>query len=243
MRFIVTRPSEDSAKLIAKLERGGHSGLAEPMIRIAGLPDVTLPKMNWQAILVTSANSVRALMTLAGGPDLVAVPVLAVGPASAHAAARAGFEKVSSAEGDLDALTDLAVRQLDPGKGPVFYPSGTTISGDLKARLEENGFSCARLPLYEAVPTDELSAETVAGIKSQTIDGVLLYSPRTARIWAKCLAAAGLAQAASSLTHYCLSTAVAEALNAESTNKAAFTNLAVSPEPNEDSLLKTIGAN
>ena len=243
MRFIVTRPREDSAKLIKKLERAGHSALSEPMICIKALSGVTLPEKQWQAILVTSANSIRALMCFAEGADLTAVPVLAVGPASAHAANEAGFESVISAQGDLNALTKLAARQLDPSQGPVFYPSGTTISGDLKARLEQEGFTCVRLPLYEAVPAGGLSPEAIAGIGNQSFDGVFLYSPRSARTWAKCLAAAGLSQAASSLTHYCLSTAVADALNTERSNGTPFTNLTISPEPNEDSLLGSIGAN
>ncbi|MCP5083781.1 MAG: uroporphyrinogen-III synthase [Alphaproteobacteria bacterium] len=242
MRFIVTRPSEDAAKLITKLERDGHSGLAAPMIRIANLPDVTLPKMEWQAILVTSANSIRALAVLAGGSDLTAVPVLAVGPASAHAATSAGFKSVSTAQGDLEALSELAVRQLDPAKGPIFYPSGTIISGDLKAHLERQGFSCTRLPLYEAVPASEFSVEVASDIQDGQADGVLLFSPRSARIWSKCLANADLTEAASSLTHYCLSTAVADALKADSKNGSTFKSVAVAPEPNEHSLLQFIGA-
>lgn len=243
MRFIVTRPSEDAIKLITKLERDGHSGLAAPMIRIANLPGVTLPKMEWQAILITSANSIRALTALAGCQDLTAVPVLAVGPASALAATSAGFQNVSTAQGDLEALTELAVRQLDPAGGPVFYPSGTIISGDLKARLERQGFSCIRLPLYDAVPTSKLPADVASGIQDGSTDGVFLFSPRSARIWAKCLATAGLIEAASSLTHYCLSTSVADALKAESRSGSTFKNVAVAPEPNEDSLLQLISAN
>lgn len=241
MRWIVTRPSEDAAKLIAKLEHAGHSGLAAPMIRIANFPDVALLKMDWQAIVVTSANSIRALTALADGSQLVSVPVLAVGPASALAATSAGFANVVTAQGDLEALTELAVRRLDPAKGPVFYPSGTVISGDLKTHLERKGFSCVRLALYEAVPATGLSSEVASEIRSGTADGVLLFSPRTARIWAKCLVSAELKEAASSLTHCCLSTAVARALHTESQNGPTLGSVSIAPEPNEDSLLQSIG--
>lgn len=242
MRLIVTRPSEDAAKLIAKLEQRGHSSLAAPMIRICNLPNVTIPEVEWQAILITSANSVRALAELPGGHALTSVPVLAVGPASTHAARTAGFENVSTAQGDLKGLTDLAVRRLDPSKGPLFYPSGTVISGDLKKHLEQKGFACVRLPLYEAVPTTKLSVQVRSEIRGGTADGVLLFSPRSARIWAKCLASAELAEAASSLTHCCLSTSIADALHAEYQDRTTLKSVAIAPEPNEDSLLQSIGA-
>ncbi len=241
MRLIVTRPEEDAAKLIAKLEQKGHSGIAAPMIRISNLPGMALPNARWQAILITSANSIRALTALKGGADLTSVPVLAVGPASAAAARAAGFTSVSTAGGDLEALTELAVQQLDPAGRPLFYPSGTVVSGDLKAHVEREGFACIRLPLYEAVPATELPAAIVLEIENQTADGVVLFSPRTARIWAKCLATAGLVEAASSLTHCCLSTAVADALHAECRGGPTLGNLAIAPEPNEDSLLGVIG--
>ncbi len=242
MRFIVTRPAEDAAKLVKRLEALGHSALAEPMIQIVNLADVCLPAANWQAVLVTSANSIRALSALEGKSKLTTTPVLAVGPASARAAQAAGFQDVTSADGDLKALTRLAAQRLVPDRGPVFYPSGTVVSGDLKAQLEEAGFSCTRLPLYEAVPSRVLSNRVVSELNNHAVDGVLLFSPRSAKIWAKCLITAGLVGPASSLTHCCLSNAVADALQAEGRAKTTFKNILIPPEPNEDSLLNAVGA-
>ncbi|MEM8645069.1 MAG: uroporphyrinogen-III synthase [Pseudomonadota bacterium] len=242
MRFIVTRPEQDAGKLIAKMERAGHSALAAPLIRIRNMPGITPPANPWQAILVTSANSIRALVALPGIEDLLTVPVLAVGPASTKAAQSAGFEDIRTADGDLNALTNLALSELDPAGAPVFYPSGTVISGDLKGKLEDAGFSCTRVPLYDADPASDLPDEVIQELKGGTVDGVVLYSPRTARIWAKCLAEADLTNLASSLTHCCLSTSVAEALTTSIEPGVKLKNLTIAPEPNEESLLRAIGA-
>ena len=242
MRFIVTRPVEDASKLMTKMERAGHSALAAPLIRIRNLPGITLPAVPWQAILVTSANSIRALAALPGSKHLMGVPVFAVGPASTKAAKSAGFGDVRTANGDLDALTALALSELDPAGAPVFYPSGTVISGDLKGKLEGAGFSCTRLALYDAEPAGKLPEEVIQELKAGTVDGVLLYSPRTARIWAKCLADADLTGPASSLTHCCLSTAVARALSTSLGPGVKLKSVTIAPEPNEDSLLRAIGA-
>ena len=192
---------------------------------------------NWQAIAITSANSVRALAQRKDLTRLNSIPVLAVGPSSARAATLAGFTTVHSADGDLEALIKLAAQHLSASEGPVLYPSGVTISGDLKAQLESRGYDCVRVPLYEAVATAEVSAELIHAIQQNEMDGVVLFSPRTARIWAKCLGNAGLVQSASRMTHWCLSNAVAEALLDEFPSWRPAQNVVTAPVPNENSLL------
>ncbi len=242
MHLIVTRPSQDAEKLVTALQNQGHSAVSAPMIRIENLAAAEIPQAHWQAITVTSANSIRALSERPDLADLKSVPVLAVGPSSAQAATQAGFTSVSSADGDLEALMRLAVQNLSPSAGPVLYPSGTVISGDLKSQLEDKGFECVRVPLYEAVATRELPSELISAVQRGEMDGVVLFSPRTARIWAKCLGTAGLVQAASRLTHWCLSNAVAAALQDEIPNWRSVQNVVTAPDPNENSLLKAIGA-
>lgn len=241
MRLIVTRPREDAGKLIAALEHRGHSAEAAPMITIKPLAAAAVPEKTWQAILVTSANSVRALRHLAGFSELLTTPVLAVGPASARAATEAGFASVTSADGDLQALAALARRRLNPAQGPLLYPSGVVISGDLKSLLEKDGFSCTRVPLYDAVPAQNLPPGLVSAIHDHQVDGVLLFSPRTARVWARCVEKADVQPAASRLTHWCLSTSVAEALCKEVPEWPVADTLRVAPQPNEESLLTVIG--
>ncbi len=242
MHLIVTRPAQDAEKLVTALEDLGHSAVSAPLIQIKNLAAVEIPQANWQAIAITSANSVRALAQRKDLTRLKSIPVLAVGPSSARAATLAGFTKVSSADGDLEALIKLAAQHLSASEGPVLYPSGVTISGDLKSQLESNGYDCSRVPLYEAVATTQLSAELIGSIQQCQADGVVLFSPRTARIWAKCLAKADLIQAASRLTHWCLSNAVAAALHDEFPNWRSVQNVVTAPDPNENSLLQTIGA-
>lgn len=241
MRLIVTRPNEDAGNLISALERQGHAALAAPMISIEPISDAKVPDDTWQAILVTSANSVRALVLQPGSIGLLSTPVLAVGPASARAATQAGFTSVTSADGDLKALMGLARRQLSASQGSLLYPSGLVTSGDLKSQLEEEGFSCVRVPLYDAVPAQSLPAELVTAIQDQQFDGVLLFSPRTAQIWASCVQKAGGYAIATTLTHWCLSTAVADALCREVPDWPIDQSTVIAPHPNEESLLEAIG--
>jgi len=78
--------------------------------------------------------------------------------------------------------------------------------------LEEDGFELRRVILYRSHPVDTMTQEVVSELKSGTISGVLLLSPRTARTFARLAQAEGLVTEAKRPVCYCLSKAIAEAV-------------------------------
>ncbi|MEM7429587.1 MAG: uroporphyrinogen-III synthase [Pseudomonadota bacterium] len=241
MHLIVTRPAEDAECLITRLAARGHNALGAPMVSIAFLENVSIPRGDWQAVLVTSANGIRALQKNDGFQNLLDVPVLTVGPASSAAAQNAGFRRVESANGDLSALTALARETLSPANGPLLYPSGIRISGDLQCQMEQSGFACTRVPLYAAIAAQTLPMAAANLIRSGAASGVLLYSPRTAKTWANCVEAGKLSPGLQDTVHWCLSAAVGAALSNAWPGRAV-PPLAIPPEPNETSMIEAICA-
>ena len=235
MRLLVTRPERESKALAAELEALGHDVIAAPLLSIHFLDDVSLPQRDWQALLVTSANGARALGRSAD-PRLKKVPVLAVGEASAAAARAEGFPDVRAAEGDVHALERLAARVLDPAGGPLFHAAGSVVAGDLKAMLEARGFEVVRLALYEA-QKQALPEAALEALKAGQIDGVLLFSPRTAGQFALLVREAGIDSALGGVTAFCLSAAVARELDGLS-----FGAVHVAAEPSLKSLMALISA-
>ncbi len=65
--------------------------------------------------------------------------------------------------------------------------------------------------LYDAVPATELG-EAGDALRQAALDGVLLYSPRTARIWRGLIEKASLQPQAARIYHFCLSRNVAAVL-------------------------------
>ncbi|MGB3811346.1 MAG: uroporphyrinogen-III synthase [Parvibaculum sp.] len=237
MRLLVTRPDEDAAPLIAALHARGHETVAAPLLDIRFLPPPVIPSASWQAILVTSANGVRALAHHPEAARLRAFRVIAVGEASGEAVRAAGFKDVECAEGDVISLAALVLRRLAPAAGPLLHIAGSVTAGDLKGDLEARGFSVERIVLYEAVTSQTLPQSARAALEVRGVDGVLLYSPRTARTFATLVREAGLATFLSGVTGYCLSQAVADALAG-----LPFAELAVAAAPSQAELLKLIDA-
>ncbi|MBX3445485.1 MAG: uroporphyrinogen-III synthase [Parvibaculaceae bacterium] len=235
MRLLVTRPERESEALAAELRARRHEVTIAPLLSIHFLDDVALPQLAWQALLVTSANGARALARQAD-ENLKRIPVLAVGEGSAAAARAEGFANVRAAEGDVNALDALAAHVLDPGKGPLLHAAGSVLAGDLKAMLEARGFEVERAVLYKAEKR-ALPESVLAALKAGGIDGVLFFSPRTARQFASLMREAGLAPFPGRVTAYCLSAAVADELSG-----LGIAEIRVAASPSLDALLALISA-
>jgi uroporphyrinogen-III synthase len=237
MRLLLTRPKEDSAELARLLAGLGHETVVAPLLSIRFIEDAEIPERSWQALLVTSANGARALGRHARAAELKTVPVLAVGEASAETAAAEGFAQVLAAGGDVEALAALAARHLDPAGGPLLHAAGSVVAGDLASLLGARGFEVMRVVLYEAEKAPGLPDQAITGLNSGNIDGVLFYSPRTARHFAQLAREAGIESRLASVTAYCLSQAVADALG-----PIAFKEVKTARDPSQKALLALISA-
>ena len=233
--LLLTRPRQDSLALADELARHGVDSLIEPMMTIHIDDDVRLDLSGAQAILLTSANGARALANAAPDRASRRLPVLAVGCATAHAARDAGFRSVTAADGDVDALAALVIAKLRPDGGRLVHVAGRVITGDLAARLRTAGFEAERVPLYDAVAAGALSAPARRALEAQTLAGVVLFSPRTAHVFAKLARESGLDSTARTLTAFCLSQAVAEAAATLS-----WQRVSVAAAPRQDSLVASV---
>jgi len=208
-RVLVTRPRNEARSLAALLAARGMDAVIAPMIEIVGR-DAALPGfVGVQAILCTSANGVRAL---ARASDERAVPVFAVGDATARAARAAGFAAVDSAGGDVDGLARLVRDRLRPAGGRLLHVAGSEVAGDLAGALGAAGFAVERAVLYEARPAAALAPETARLIDDGAIDLALFFSPRSAAVFARLVEAAGASGGLAATTALSISAAADAAL-------------------------------
>ena len=175
MRVMITRPREDARPLAEALAARGVESLLEPLLEIVPVAVARIDLAGVQAVMLTSANGARAL---AAATDVRDITVLAVGAATAAAAA--GFARVETAGGDVAALADLASAVCDAAAGPLVHVAGSHVAGDLAGRLSERGFTLRRETLYTAERAEALSVGAVVALRQGAIDAVLLFSPRTA---------------------------------------------------------------
>lgn len=230
MQLILTRPQDDLEALVAKLRTRGHICIESPLFLIRMREDSVIPTRPYQAIALSSANAMKHKALDPASDALAAIKVFAVGARSAKAARRAGFRDVRAEGGNVEGLARAIARDCNPSDGAILYPSGAETAGDLKGALEAHGFTVDRVILYDAIAATTLTPQAIGALDSGAADGVLLYSPRSARIWSQLVAESGLTGAARRIRHYCLSPNVAAALGAGFMSEVAA-------RPDEPSLL------
>ena len=231
MRVLVTRPRDDAEETAARLVALGHTPIIAPLLDIKFRERHEIGLDGVQAILVTSANGIRALAERTPQRD---VPVLAVGGQSAEVARSVGFANVAHAGGDAAALANLAIATLVPRNGSLLHASGSETRGNLADILAARGFSVRREILYDAIAIEALPAEAQTALMQKALDAALFFSPRTARIFADIAVKENLS--CHSLRALCISQATADELGG-----LAFRDIRVAVQPNQDALLALLG--
>ncbi len=232
MRLVVTRPREDAEAFAKALRARGHEAVVAPVMEVHIMAGAPIALEGVQAVLATSANGVRALAAGSKRRDLT---IYAVGPQTAEAARDAGFTIVISAEGDSTDLIETVARKTDPAKGALLHAAGAETAGRLRQGLQARGFRIETAVLYEAVPAAKLPAEADEALRNGSVDGVFLFSPRSAKIFATLVGEAGLAAQCAKLTAFCISAATAAALS-----PLSFARVAVAGMPNQDAILDLV---
>jgi uroporphyrinogen-III synthase len=210
MRVLVTRPFDDAEQTVHHLTKLGHETLTAPLLEIRFLdgPEIALDGV--QAVLVTSGNAMRALARRGARRD---VPLFAVGSRTAAVARAHGFGAIEDAAGNAKDLSALVRRRLRPEEGKLLHAAGTESSGDLVPDLVSAGYDATVLVVYESVASQALPADVAHSLRNGLLDAVLVFSPRSARLFVERLREAGLGEACRGLIACCISEAAAEPLD------------------------------
>src|SRR4051812_26031392 len=212
MAILVTRPEPDNETTAAALRAKGFAVLRAPMLRFEPWAFHDDADARYGAVIVSSANALRAIEADLAGSRLLALPLFAVGVRSAEAAGRAGFGEVTVADGNAAALRDLIVAgaraKTLKKASTLLYLAGADLAGDLAGELGERGFSVVTHTTYRMVPILRLPQEAVDAFAANGIEAVLHYSRRSARAFLDAVRAAGVEISALAVPQCCISDAV-----------------------------------
>jgi uroporphyrinogen-III synthase len=184
MRALVLRPEPGAGATAARIRGRGGEAFVAPLFSIVpqawSVPDAKAH----DALVLTSANAVRH-----AGPALEALkalPVFAVGAATATAARDAGFEV--RAVGASDAASLFASAAGAGVRRPLHLVGADHVD------VAQERLSITRLTVYRADPVDHLPAAALDVLGAGAI--ALLHSPRAAALFARLLDQARVARAA-----------------------------------------------
>jgi len=223
---LVTRPEPGAADTAARLAALGWQPILAPCLAIAPrAPPLPAPG-RLQAILVASGQAIPALPA-----SHHALPLLAVGDATARRAREAGFANVTSADGDAAALLALVRQRLTPTGAPVLLAAGAGQSLKLAANLRQAGFRVLRRVVYEQRKVPTLPEAALGALAAHQLAAVLFFSGATARHFGRILP---------ERLHPCVAQADALAIGrsaADAVRHLPWRAVRVALHPNQDELL------
>jgi uroporphyrinogen-III synthase len=240
MAVLVTRPHPDDEATASALRARGFEVLRAPMLRFAAVPFQDDAEVPYGAVIVTSANALRAIEPQLKGSRLLDLPLFAVGEHTAQAARGAGFDRVIAARGDAAVLRDLVLaavkaKQLRRGS-TLLYLAGADLARDLAGELGEKGFTVVTHTTYRMIPVSSLPREVCDAFVANQVEAVLHYSRRSARAFLDAARTGGVEISALALPQYCISAAVASILR-----DAGATQVTAAASADENALFEALG--
>lgn len=220
---LVTRPEPGGSETARRLRALRHDPILAPLLHIR--PLALAPFGEVGAVLVTSGNALPLLPA-----RLHALPLLAVGDATAERARSAGFAQVASADGDAAALVALTRRACPPG-APLLFATARGQGMTLAAALRAQGFAVRRRAVYAARPAGRMPPTALRALRDGRLGAALFLSAETARAFVRLLPP-GLYPALAAVDALAIGQPAADALCV-----LPWRRVRVSAKPTQDSLL------
>ena len=220
MRLLVIRPQPGADATAQRIRLAGHEAVVMPLFAVQPVEwDYPSPDQ-YDALLLTSGNAVRAAGQ--GLEGLRSLPVLAVGTATARAASEFDLAITATGNSGVDDLLRTA-RQL--GYRRLLWLAGedrTAVSVPEEISLDTRiVYRSAALPAPDCFSDNVQSAEVV-----------MLHSPRAAEYFGRLCDGQSLDRATLSLA--ALSPNIAEGAG------SGWKAIIIAPEPNDASLLSQL---
>lgn len=206
--ILITRPEDDAEEFAALARTMGFEPVCEPMLEIrpikAKIPDLK----RFQGMVFTSVNGLRRFCEVSKERGLRAY---CVGDTTASRAVDFGFKDVHSAGGNARDLARLIRERAQPGK-PLLHARGVHTAVSIREEVAPE-MPVEEAVLYEAVPTQSFSEETLSRLDLGELDAVLFFSVRTGEAFVRLILAAGRTDSVKNILALCLSQSVLECVS------------------------------
>lgn len=205
--LLITRSQPGAGRTADKASKMGMASLVSPLCKARYLT----PSLNAETVSAIAITSGHGLEGLVRVTEDRSQPVYTVGDQTAALARQAGFENVTSARGDVEALADLIRTSVDSGSG-ILFPHGERVAGNLAGSLSSSGYAVEACQVYRMEDRLEFSDEALEALSSSQSPLILVHSPAGGVRILKALEQAGFADKAGSFRGVAISAQAAQPL-------------------------------
>ena len=182
MHILLTRPLQDCSEMILKFQSLGNKVSHLPLLRIDKVNYNKIDLLNLKGIIFTSANAINFFDMKTINKKILC---FCVGNATEKKARSIGFQNVIAAEGNVENLKELILRNFDQKDGKMIYVSGEIVSINLDKELIKEGYDVERVINYKTTHNEKFDDSFVKELKLNMPDIVYVYSQNSASSFLK----------------------------------------------------------
>jgi len=177
MHILLTRPLEDCSETILRFKLLGHQVSHLPLLNIYKVNHEEINFLDFKAIIFTSVNAIKFLDIKKIDKKILC---FCVGNITEKKARSVGFQNIISAEGNVENLKELILRNFDLNDGKIIYVSGEMISIDLDQELIKKGYDVKKIINYKTIHNENFEESFIKELKLNMPDIVYVYSQNSA---------------------------------------------------------------
>ena len=182
MHILLTRPLQDCSEMILKFQSQGNKVSHLPLLRIDKVNYNKIDLLNFKGIIFTSVNAVNFFDMKTIDKKILC---FCVGNVTEKKARSIGFQNVIAAEGNVENLKELILRNFDQKDGKMIYVSGEIVSINLDKELIKEGYDVERVINYKTTHNEKFDDSFVKELKLNMPDIVYVYSQNSASSFLK----------------------------------------------------------
>jgi len=178
MNILITRPYNLAINSQSRISKLGKKSVIIPFIKINYLA-VKIEDNNYNYIILTSQN---AIATFENNLWMKDKSILVVGEKTKEILLQKNCKKILfSGENVSDLINSICKKNLVSSN--ILYISGNHLSYDLESSLKSKSYNITSKVVYNSDAIMELTKNEIRQI-NDVVEIVMLYSPRTAKIFA-----------------------------------------------------------
>ena len=209
MKFVLTRPIEDSKRIKQSLENQGYKVIVNPLLEIKYKPNIFNPD-EYEVLIFTSRHSIRYLEEK--NIFLKNKIICACGKSTFLEAKKFGTENTYILYSNVSELEENFANINGIKEKKVLYLRGREITSDITSIFRDNGINIDDEIVYEANAINEFNNELINELDGGQNLAFLFYSIRTAQVYLQSMEKYNLSNKTSIIIAYCISKNVADFL-------------------------------
>ncbi len=209
MKFVLTRPIEDSKRIKQSLENQGYEVIVNPLLEIKYKTNIFNPD-KYEVLIFTSRHSIRYLEEKNIFPKNKII--CACGKSTFLEAKKFGTENTYILYSNVLELEENFANINGIKEKKILYLRGREITSDITSIFKDNGINIDDEIVYEANAINEFNNELINELDGGQNLAILFYSIRTAQVYIQSMEKYNLSNKTSIIIAYCISKNVADFL-------------------------------